>query len=144
MLLGFLIGRVNHGRQLLKIPGAYVNNYCQRRWNIDIVFRVPNVILPFMLYTNSRISNFQHDPLAQSREIACSAIKWTGLDEVDHSNFNTTLLRKIYLKIFLSVQNFNFYSNHAWKTKMESEKETNQPWNPRNVKRNKLTSVENA
>lgn len=63
---------------------------------------------------------------------------------VGPGNFNTTLVRKIYLKMFSRVPDFNLYSYHRWETKTESEKGTNQPRDPRNMRGNKLTSVENA
>lgn len=44
----------------------------------------------------------------------------------------------------LRVQTFNLFSQHGLELKTENKKETNQPWDPGNLRRNKLTFVENA
>lgn len=83
---------------LRKFSAAYINNYGQRIWNSDTVLKVLNVILPFTLHINSRISHLQS---------TSSVTKWTRLDQFDPNNFSTTSVRKVYPKVFLRVRNLN-------------------------------------
>lgn len=46
--------------------------------------------------------------------------------------------------MFLRAQTFNLFSQHGLELKTENKKETNQPRDPGNMRRNKLTLVENA